>query len=106
MHEGIDGLVRRLENVDKALMSSHLELLPGILIDVRAAENRLDVLLRREWNRTGNHSTSLLCSIHNLYCALIEGFVIISLQPDSNLLVLRQFVFLLIVRTLGPNISP
>src|ERR1700730_17723894 len=35
LHEGIDGLWGRIDNVEKTLVGAHLELLAALLVDVR-----------------------------------------------------------------------
>src|SRR5215213_7987663 len=50
-HQGVNGLGRRVENVDKALMCAHLEVLPRVLVLVRGPNDAVDVLLRRKRHR-------------------------------------------------------
>src|SRR5262245_35950941 len=38
LHQRVDGLSRGVEDVDEALMRPHLELLAGLLVDVRTAQ--------------------------------------------------------------------
>src|SRR5689334_22453583 len=48
LHERVDGLRRRLENVEQPLVRPHLELLARLLVDVRAAQNGVARNLRRQ----------------------------------------------------------
>ena len=45
VHEGVDGFGGRVGDVDEALVGSHFELLAGVLVDVRAAQDRHRVFL-------------------------------------------------------------
>ena len=45
MRQSIDGLGRRLEDVDETLMRTHLKLFTRILIDMRGTKNRIYILL-------------------------------------------------------------
>src|SRR5262245_6983146 len=40
LHQGVDGLRGRVEDVDEALVRAHLELLPGGLVHVGRAKHR------------------------------------------------------------------
>ena len=79
-------------------MSAHLELLAGIFVNMRAAENGVNVLLRREGNRAGDLSAGAGSSLDDLSGTLIQCLVVISLQTDSDLLLFGQCLFLLIAR--------
>jgi len=50
--QGIDGLVRGLNDVDQPLVRPDLELLPRLLVDVRAPEHRVPLDPGRQGNRT------------------------------------------------------
>src|SRR5881394_305529 len=52
LHERVDGLRRRLENVEEPLVGPHLELLPRLFVDVRAAQHGVARNLRRQWDRS------------------------------------------------------
>jgi hypothetical protein len=54
LHQRIDRLRRRLENVEQPLVRANLELLARFLVDVRRAQNRKFVDDGRKRNRTRN----------------------------------------------------
>src|SRR3954447_15102472 len=49
--QGVDGLVRRLDDVDQPLVGPDLELLPRLLVDVRAPEHRVALDAGRQRDR-------------------------------------------------------
>src|SRR6266576_2753421 len=52
LHERVDGLRRRLQDVEQPLVRPHLELLARLLVDVRRAEDRVARHLRRQGDRS------------------------------------------------------
>src|SRR4051794_8679682 len=53
--EGVNGLRRRVEDVDESLVRAHLEVLPRVLVLMRGADDAVHVLFRRQRHRT-NHA--------------------------------------------------
>src|ERR687897_2554809 len=53
-HQRVDRLRRRAVDVDQPLVRPDLEVLTGVLVLERAADHRVDVLLRRQRDRTGD----------------------------------------------------
>src|SRR6185437_9861969 len=51
-HQCIDRLLRRLENVEQALVRADFELLARLLVHMRRAQHGVTVLQRRQWNGT------------------------------------------------------
>jgi hypothetical protein len=91
VHESVDYLWSRLWNVDDSLVDSHLKLLSGVLVDERRSVNR--ILLYLGWKRYGtNWSYSVsLNRFHNLLGRLVDNFIIVSLELDSDSLLLFGF---------------
>jgi hypothetical protein len=56
LHQRVDGLRRRLEDVDQPLVGADLELLARFLVDVRRAENRPLVDLGRQRDRPASRA--------------------------------------------------
>src|ERR1019366_9165382 len=54
LHQRIDRLLRRLQNVKQALVRADLKLFPRLLIHVRRTQYAVFVLHRRQRNRTRN----------------------------------------------------
>src|SRR5580693_9371206 len=57
-HQGVNGLRRRIEDVDQPLVSAHLEVLPRVLVLMRRADDAVDVPLGRQRHRPHNAGTS------------------------------------------------
>jgi hypothetical protein len=53
LHERIYGLRGRINNIEKALMSAHLELLAALLVDVRRRRRRRRCGRLRGWRSAG-----------------------------------------------------
>src|SRR5438132_10734136 len=87
LHQRIDCLRRRIENIHQALMRSDLKLLARFLIDVRRAQDGPLVLDRRQWNRPGHAGAGALRCFDNLCRRLIEDSVIVGFEPDSDFFV-------------------
>src|SRR5438132_1567541 len=87
IHQRIDCLRRRIENIHQALMRSDLKLLARFLIDVRRAQDGPLVLDRRQWNRPGHAGAGALRCFDNLCRRLIEDSVIVGFEPDSDFFV-------------------
>ena len=67
-------------------MGAHLELLTGILVHMRGADNRVKVALGGQRNGAGNASTSLLGGLDDELRGLINNLVIVALEADPDLL--------------------
>src|SRR6185437_16816156 len=57
-HQRVDGLRRRVEDVDQPLVRAHLEVLPRVLVLVRRADHAIHVLLSRQRHRPYETGTS------------------------------------------------
>ena len=82
--ERLDRLGGRLHDVDQPLVRADLELLAGLLVDVRARLDRVALDARRQRDRSVNHRAGPLRRIHDLRRALIEHGVIVRLHPNPN----------------------
>src|SRR5579872_4785750 len=65
-HEGVDGLVVGLQNVDEPLVRTDLELLTGVLVLEGAADDGVLVDLRRKGDGTGHAGAGALCRIDDV----------------------------------------
>lgn len=90
LHESIDRLRRRIDNIQHALVSAHFELLAAFLIDVRRAVNgvTLDAGWQRNWS--ANLCTGTFRRIYDLARRSIEYSMIESLEPDANILAVHR----------------
>ena len=68
IHEAVDGLGRRVSDVDNTLVDAHLELFTAFFINVRAFDHSKGTLASRQWDWSGNCGTSTQCSVYNLFC--------------------------------------
>src|SRR5690242_1399851 len=76
----------RSRDVDQALVDPDLELLTRLLVHVRAAEDRVDRLLRGQRHRARGQGTGATRRTHDLARRLIEHGVVVGLQLDADLL--------------------
>src|SRR3954454_18090506 len=85
-HERVHRLRCGIENVDEPLVRAHLEVLAAVLVLVRRADDAVDVLLRRQGNRSHHTGTRAGHRLDDLARARIDGLVVICLEPDADLL--------------------
>src|ERR1700743_792950 len=84
LHQSVDRLLRRLENIDQALVRADLKSFTRLLIDVRRTQHAILILHCRQRNRTRNLCTRTLRSVYNLTGRSVEHTVVISLEPYAN----------------------
>src|SRR5271165_3234341 len=84
LHERVHRLLRRLENVEEALMGADLELLPRLLVHVGRAQHAILVLHRRQRNRSRYLRAGAACRVHNFTRGLVENAIIVSFQADPD----------------------
>src|SRR5437762_648584 len=85
--EGVDRLLRRLEDVEQPLVGAELELLTRLLVDVRRAVHGEALDVRRQRNRAGHSATGPAHGVDDLTHRLIQQPVIVSTQAYADLLV-------------------
>src|SRR5687767_5612207 len=85
-HQGVDGLRGGVNDVDEALVGAHLEVLAGVLVLVRRANDAVDVLLGRQRHRAGDLRTRTGDGVHDLPRRGVDHLVVIGLEPDADLL--------------------
>src|SRR2546423_15492670 len=83
--ERVDRLRRRLQDVDQPLVRADLEVLARVLVLERAADHAVAVLLGRQRNGTGHRRAGALRGLHDLARGLLDGRVVIGLEPDPEL---------------------
>src|SRR5713226_1851320 len=87
LHERVDRLGRRLENVEQPLVRPHLELLARLLVHMRTAQNRVARHLRRQRNRSRHFRSGALGRVDDLGSRLIEDAVVVRFESDADLFV-------------------
>src|SRR3954452_4505168 len=75
LHERVHRLLRRLEDVEQALVRADLELLTRLLVDVRRTENAIFVLHRRQRDRPRHLRSGPASGIDDLPGRLVEHAV-------------------------------
>src|SRR4051795_10709624 len=85
-HERVDGLRRRVEDVDEPLVRAHLEVLARVLVLVRRADDAVDVLLGRQRHRARDLSARASHRLDDLACRAVDDLVVVGLEPDADLL--------------------
>src|SRR5919107_4313593 len=85
-HERVDGLRRRVDDVDEALVGAHLEVLAGVLVLVGRTDDAVHVLLGRQRHRAGDLGTRAGDGVHDLPRRGVDHLVVIGLEPDADLL--------------------
>src|SRR3954471_14403060 len=84
LHQCVERLLRRLEDVEQALVRANLELLARLLVGVRRAQHRVLVDLGRQRNRTGDLGAGTLRGLHDLARRLVEELVVVRLETDAD----------------------
>src|SRR6478752_4480204 len=84
--EGFDGLARRLDDVEQALVDPHLEVLARVLVDVRTPHDAVPVDLGRQRHRTPHLRTGAYDRLDDLARRLVDDLVVVRLEPDADLL--------------------
>src|SRR6185437_10258333 len=86
LHQRIDGLRRRIDDVEQPLVRAHLELLAALLVDVRRAVHREFLDLGRQRNRATHLRAGALGGVDDLARRRIEDAVIERLESNSYVL--------------------
>src|ERR1700722_14268936 len=84
LHQRVHRLLRRLENIEQALVRADLKLLPRLFIHVRRTQHAVLILHGGQRNRPGNLRARTLGRVHNLASRLIQNAIVVSLQPYAN----------------------
>lgn len=84
VHEAVDGLWSWVHNIDKTLVYTHFKLLTTFFVDVRAFDHGVGGALGWKWNRASNYGTSSEGGVDDLLGSLVDYFMIVSLQANTN----------------------
>src|ERR1700728_2288864 len=84
LHQRVHRLLRRLENIEQALMGADLKLLPRLLIHVRRTQHAVLIFHRGQWNRPRDLCPGTPRRLHDFAGRLIQNAIVVSLQPDAN----------------------
>ena len=81
--------LRVIEDVEKTLVRTDLELIAGFLVYVWTTQNGELLNLVGKRDRATNLRAGALCSVHDFLSACVQHTVIKSLQPNANVLTLH-----------------
>src|ERR1700741_3795514 len=93
LHESIDGLRGGVDNVEKALVGAHLELLAALLVHVRRTVDGELLDAGRQRNGSANLRTGALRRVHDLTGRRIENPMVERLETDANILAVHSRTF-------------
>src|SRR5271165_1958113 len=85
-HEGVNGLRRRIEDVDQPLMRAHFEVLPRVLVLVRGADDAVHIFLGRQRHRPYDARTGADDGLDDLARRGVNSLMVVGLKPDADLL--------------------
>jgi hypothetical protein len=82
-HQGVNRLVGWFVYVDESIVSSQLEVLHRLLVDVWPSNNAEASQPSWQRHRSFNSCAGALCGVNNFLCGLIDHPVIVCSQADS-----------------------
>src|SRR6476469_6426324 len=85
-HQGVNGLRRRVEDVDQSLVRAHLEVLPRVLVLMRGPDDAVHVLLCRQRHRANHAGAGTGDRLNDLARRGVNRLVVVGLEPDADLL--------------------
>src|SRR5271166_3956821 len=89
LHQRVDRLRRRLDDVEQPAMRADLELLAALLVDVRRTVDGEALDMRGQRNRTAHPRTRTLRRVDDLLRAVVQHAVIVRLQAYADVLVVH-----------------
>src|SRR5205823_2488953 len=89
LHQLVDRLVGRVDDVHQPQVRSDLELIARRLVHMRRAKHVVALDLRRQRHRATDHGAGALRRLDDLHCRLVDQLVIERLQPDTDALVVH-----------------
>ena len=92
-HEGLDGLLAGVENIDQTLVGSALELLTGVLVLVDRAKDGDDLLLGGQGDGAGDGGAVALGGLDDLLGAGVDELMIIGLEANSDHFLVCHLLF-------------
>ena len=87
LHERVDSLVRRIDDVHQAFVGPDLVLVARVFVDVRRDQDRETLFLHRQRNRALDRSTSTLGGVYNLARRIVDQAMIERLQANTYILI-------------------
>lgn len=82
----VDRIGRWVHDVEKADMSAHFELLARFAVDVRRAENSVDLPFCRKRDWSSNTCARSFCRLHDVLSGSVEHALVVAFKADTDLL--------------------
>src|SRR5277367_598644 len=92
LHQRVDRVRCRLEDIDQTLVRAHLELLARFFVDVRRPQHCPAIDRGGQRNRARNIRARALCRIHNFLRGLVQNAVVVRFQTNSNFVALSHLI--------------
>lgn len=86
LHQSINGLGCRLNDIEQPFIRPHFELLARLFVNVRSAVYGELLFVRRQWNRSTDQRASPACRISDIASCLIQYPMIECLEANANIL--------------------
>src|SRR2546421_7162743 len=93
LHQSIDGLRGRIDDVEQALVSAHLELLAALLVDVRRTVDGELLDAGGQRNGSANLRAGTFRRVHDLAGRRIENSMVERLESNANILAVHCRAF-------------
>src|SRR5690606_7061186 len=106
LHQSIDRLVRRVDDVHQSLMGPDLVLVPRVLVDVRGDQDRKALVLGRQRDRPLHRGAGPLGGLDDLTGGLIDQPMIERFQSDTDSLVRHGDYSMIFATTPAPTVRP
>jgi hypothetical protein len=87
LHQGVDGLVRRIQDVHEALVRADLELIARILVPVRRYQDGESLHFDGQRHRTLDGRAGALRGVDDLARGLVDQAMIEGLQANADVLI-------------------
>ncbi|MBG9885443.1 hypothetical protein ABE10_02345, partial [Bacillus toyonensis] len=85
-HQRVDGLGRRVDDVDQTLVGAHLEVLAAVLVLVGRPDDAHDVLLGRKRHGADDGRARTGHGVDDLARRRVDDLVVVRLQANADLL--------------------
>src|SRR4051812_16503493 len=106
LHQGVDRLVGRVDDVHQALVRADLELVARRLVDVRRTQDVEALHARRQGHRALDDGAGALGGIDDLGGGLVDQLVIEGLEADADLLLCHGHYSMILATTPAPTVLP
>src|SRR6218665_943854 len=93
LHQGVNRLVGRVDDVHQTLVRADLELVARGLVDVRRTQDVETLHAGRQGHRALDDRASALGGFHDFQSRLVDQLVVERLQADADLLLLHDDSF-------------